>query len=46
MINNQLSTTKKHSGLMNEMFWTRRLCEWRCREYRWQFCSAWCFCCD
>ena len=25
---------KKHSGLMNETFWTRRLLEWRRRENR------------
>jgi len=38
MINNQLRT-QKHSG-MNETFWTRRLCEWRRRENRWQIGSA------
>ena len=25
---------KKHSGLVNETFWTRRLCEWRRRKNR------------
>ena len=33
---------KKHSSLINEMFWTRWLCEWRRRENRWQIGSA-CF---
>ena len=47
MINNQLSTNvpqKKHSGLINEMFWTQWLCEWRRRENRWHIGSARCFC--
>ena len=33
---------KKHSSLINEMFWTRWLCEWRRGENRWQIGSA-CF---
>jgi len=30
------SVPQKHSGLMNETFWTRQLCEWRRHENRWQ----------
>jgi len=36
VFNNKQSTQyhKKHSGLMNETFWTWRLCEWRRCENR------------
>ena len=44
VFNDQLSTTPKHFGLMIEMFWRRRLCEWRRRENRWQISYPWCFC--